>query len=114
MSNLDSTTYDDNDEDKKCHDVSVKSSDEEEAVIKQYKDKINLTSTTDVIQYGVGSQTKVSNFSNEILKQVRTKDMGGAEDILLNLRSDIKSFDENVIKKPLIPFFDNLKKKVTR
>jgi len=67
-----------------------------------------------VIQYGVGSQTKVSNFSNEILKQVRTKDMGGAEDILLNLRSDIKSFDENLNKKPLIPFFDNLKKKVKR
>src|SRR5690606_8060501 len=66
------------------------------------------------IQYGVGSQTKVSNFSNEILKQVRTRDMGGAEDILLNLRADIKSFDENLNKKPLIPFFDNLKKKVKR
>ena len=114
MANLDLTTYDDNDENKKSQDVAVNFSDEEKAVIKQYKDKINLTSTTDVIQYGVGSQTKVSNFSNEILKQVRTKDMGGAEDILLNLRSDIKSFDENLNKKPLIPFFDNLKKKVKR
>lgn len=114
MANLDLTTYDDNGENKKSTDVSVNFSDEDKAAIRQYKDKINLTSTTDVIQYGVGSQTKVSNFSNEILKQVRTKDMGGAEDILLNLRSDIKSFDENLNKKPLIPFFDNLKKKVKR
>jgi uncharacterized protein YaaN involved in tellurite resistance len=32
----------------------------------------------------------------------------------LNLRTDIKSFDEKLNKKPLIPFFDNLKKKVQR
>ncbi|MFD1771879.1 toxic anion resistance protein [Sphingobacterium suaedae] len=113
MANLDLTTYDDNQENKK-NEIAVNFTEEEKALVKQYKDKINLTSTTDVIQYGVGSQVKVSNFSNEILKQVRTKDMGGAEDILVNLRSDIKSFDENLNKKPLIPFFDNMKKKVQR
>ncbi len=91
-----------------------KFSGEDKAIIQQYKDSINLTSTTDIIQYGVKSQTKVSNFSNEILKHVRAKDMGGAEDVLLNLQGDIKSFDENINKKPLIPFFDTLKKKVTR
>src|SRR5690606_7376955 len=112
MANLDITPIDDNQDQNKS--ISVPFTDEEKALIKQYKDKINLTSTTDVIQFGVGSQTKVSNFSNEILKQVRTKDMGGAEDVLLNLRSDIRSFDENVNKKPLIPFFDNMKKKLQR
>ena len=113
MSTIDLTTYDDNTPNK-GQEIQVNFSEEEKAVIKQYKDKINLQSTTDIIQFGVASQTKVSNFSNEILKQVRTKDMGGAEDILLNLRSDIKSFDENLNKKPLIPFFDTLKKKVQR
>src|SRR5690606_37143722 len=113
MSTIDLTTYDDNNSDK-SQDMQVNFSPEEKALIQQYKDKINLNSTTDIIQFGVASQTKVSNFSNEILKQVRTKDMGGAEDILVNLRSDIKSFDENLNKKPLIPFCDNLKKKVKR
>ncbi|GGH21752.1 toxic anion resistance protein [Sphingobacterium alkalisoli] len=112
MATIDLTTYDDNAD--KSNEIQVNFSDEEKALIKQYKDKINLNSTTDIIQFGVSSQTKVSNFSNEILKQVRTKDMGGAEDILLNLRSDIKSFDENLKKKPLIPFFDNMKKKIQR
>ncbi|WP_149913942.1 toxic anion resistance protein [Sphingobacterium cavernae] len=113
MSTIDLTTYDDNTPNNN-QEIQVNFSEEDKAVIKQYKDKINLQSTTDIIQFGVASQTKVSNFSNEILKQVRTKDMGGAEDILLNLRSDIKSFDENLNKKPLIPFFDTLKKKVQR
>lgn len=112
MSTIDLTTYEDSGD--KKGEIQVNFSEEEKAVIKQYKDNINLTSTTDIIQFGVASQTKVSNFSNEILKQVRTKDMGGAEEILLNLRSDIKSFDENLNKKPLIPFFDTLKKKVQR
>lgn len=113
MSTIDLTTYEGSDKDK-SQDLQVNFTPEEKALIQQYKNNINLNSTTDIIQYGVASQTKVSNFSNEILKQVRTKDMGGAEDILLNLRSDIKSFDENVNKKPLIPFFDTLKKKVQR
>ncbi|MBE8719854.1 toxic anion resistance protein [Sphingobacterium pedocola] len=112
MATIDLTTYDDSAD--KNNEIQVNFTDEEKALIKQYKDKINLNSTTDIIQFGVSSQTKVSNFSNEILKQVRTKDMGGAEDILLNLRSDIKSFDENLKKKPLIPFFDNMKKKIQR
>lgn len=113
MSTIDLTSYEGNKEESK-NEIQVNFSPEEQSLIKQYKDKINLTSTTDIIQYGVASQTKVSNFSNEILKQVRTKDMGGAEEILLNLRSDIKSFDENLNKKPLIPFFDTVKKKIQR
>lgn len=112
MGNLDLTTFDDDAGKEK--EPSMELTNEEKALVKQYKDKINLTSTMDVIQFGVGSQTKVSNFSNEILKQVRTKDMGGAEDILLNLRADIKTFDEKLNKKPLIPFFDNVKKKLQR
>jgi len=113
MANLD-LTIPDNQQDGAQKPVPVHFTDEEKAIIRQHKAQINLSSATDVIQYGVGSQTKVSNFSNEILKQVRTKEMGGAEDILLNLRADIKSFDEKVDKKPLLPFFDNIKKKIQR
>lgn len=112
MANLELTEFEDNKDNNK--EVSVNYTSEEKAIIQQHKDKIDLTSATNVIQFGVGSQSKVSNFSNEILKQVRTKDMGGAEDILLNLRDDVKTFDANLNKKPLIPFFDTMKKKLQR
>ena len=114
MANLDLTNLEDNQPAKTPADVQVNFTAEEKALIQQYKEKINLTSTMDIIQFGVGSQSNVSNFSNEILKQVRTKDMGGAEDILVNLRSEIREFDEKVNKKPLIPFFDTIKKKIGR
>lgn len=118
MADLDLTKYNGDHEpqnDKPTNmDMSVNFSDEEKAQIAQYKDKIKLTSTMDIIQFGVGSQSKVGSFSNEILRQVRTKDLGGAEDILINLRTDIRSFDENTRKKPLIPFFDSLKKRISR
>lgn len=112
MAELDLTQYDG--EKDKSMDLSVNLTDEEKALVQQYKEKINLGSSTDIIQFGVGSQSQVSNFSTEILKQVRTKDLGGAEDILINLRSDLKSFDENLNKKPLIPFFDSLKKRIRK
>lgn len=114
MANLDLTNLDDNSNQNKPSEIKVNFTDEEKALIQQYKEKINLKSTTDIIQFGVGPQSNVSNFSNEILKQVRTKDLGGAEDILVNLRSEIRDFDDKVNKKPLIPFFDNLKKKIGR
>ena len=114
MANLDLTKLDDEQNTNKADQVNVEFTAEEKALIQQYKEKINLTSTMDIIQFGVGSQSNVSNFSNEILKQVRTKDLGGAEDVLVGLRSEIKDFDEKVNKKPLIPFFDTIKKKIGR
>ena len=62
MANLDLTNLDSNQPDK-TNEVAVNFSPEEKALIQQYKDKINLTSTTDIIQFGVGSQSNVSNFS---------------------------------------------------
>ena len=95
-------------------DIIVNLTDADKAKIEEYKKQINLNSTTDIIQYGVSSQNKVSQFSSEILKQVKAKDSGEAERILLNLRSDIKDFDQNINKKPLIPIFSSLKKRLAR
>ncbi len=49
---------------------------EEVAKIAEYKKSIDLTNTTQVIQYGSSSQLKASAFATEILKQVQTRDLG--------------------------------------
>lgn len=95
-------------------DIIVNLTEQDKAKVEEYKKQINLNSTTDIIQYGVSSQNKVSQFSSEILKQVKAKDSGDAEKILLDLRSGLKSFDENINKKPLIPIFSSLKKRIAR
>ena len=66
MANLDLTHLNDDQEKNKPAEIPVNFTEEEKALIQQYKDKINLKSTTDIIQFGVGTQSNVSNFSNEI------------------------------------------------
>lgn len=111
MSKINLVPSDGNDSNKE---LSVEFTAEEKKKIEEYKGKINLDSTSDIVQYAVGSQSEVSSFSNEILKKVKTRELSGAENILLDLRSNIKSFDKSTNKKPLIPFFDTLKKKAKR
>ncbi len=111
MSKINLVPSDENDSNKE---LSVEFTAEEKKKIEEYKGKINLDSTSDIVQYAVGSQSEVSSFSNEILKKVKTRELSGAENILLDLRSNIKSFDKSTKKKPLIPFFDSLKKKARR
>lgn len=111
MSKINLVPSNENDSNKE---LSVEFTAEEKKKIEEYKGKINLDSTSDIVQYAVGSQSEVSSFSNEILKKVKTRELSGAENILLDLRSNIKSFDKSTKKKPLIPFFDSLKKKARR
>jgi len=94
--------------------VKVTFSAEEEKKIQEYKNNINLESTSDIIQYGVDSQEKVNSFSTEVLKQVKGKDLNGAEEILFDLQSQIKNFNQKVGKKPLLPFFNSLQQRIKR
>lgn len=94
--------------------VSVDFSPQELKQIESYKGSIDLSNTTQVIQYGAASQLKASAFATEILKQVQTKDLCETTDILVGLKEDVKSFEGIANKKSLFPFFDTLKKKIAR
>lgn len=87
---------------------------EDQKKIEEYKNQIDFSSTTGIVQYGLPSQNKVSAFSDEILKQVKTQDLGSAQDILLELKGNIKNFDEEANKKSFLPFFDSIAKKIRR
>ncbi|MTG98023.1 MULTISPECIES: toxic anion resistance protein [Myroides] len=94
--------------------INVEFTEQEQRQIESYKNSINLANTTQVIQYGAGSQLKSSAFATEILKQVQTKDLGETSNVLVGLRQEIKSFEGIAEKKSLIPFFDSIKKKIGR
>lgn len=87
---------------------------EDQKKIEEFKNQIDFSSTTGIVQYGLASQNKVSAFSDEILKQVKTQDLGSAQDILLELKSNVKNFDEEANKKSIFPFFDSIGKKIRR
>ena len=53
---------------------------EEQKVVDDFAEKIDITSSALVMQYGSGAQKKIANFSDTALANVRTKDLGEVGD----------------------------------
>ena len=71
-----------------------KYTEEEMKVIQEFSEKIDITNTSVVLQYGAGAQKNIAKFSETALDKVRTKDMGAVGDMLTNLVVELKSFNE--------------------
>ena len=69
---------------------------EEKEAIEEFNKKLDITDSTQILQYGVSAQEKISKFSDSILEDVKTKNTGEVGDLLANLVSQIKSFDKDV------------------
>lgn len=67
---------------------------EEQKMVNDFADKIDITNTQLVMQYGAGSQKKIADFSESALNNVRTKDMGEIGQMLASVVSELKEFDE--------------------
>ena len=88
----------------------------EQEAIDEFNQKIDITDSTQILQYGVAVQEKISKFSDSILEDVKTKNTGDTGELLANLVSQIKSFDSDITtggKKGLFAkLFHNVKKEV--
>ena len=71
-------------------------SEEEKAAVDAFAEKIDITDSQIVMQYGAPAQTKVSQFSDTALEKVRTKDLGVVGDDITKLITELKglSIDE--------------------
>ncbi len=67
---------------------------EEQKMVDDFASKIDITNTQLVMQYGAGSQKKIADFSESALNNVRTKDMGEIGQMLANVVTELKEFDE--------------------
>lgn len=81
-------------------------SEEEKKTVDDFAEKIDITQSNTVLQYGSAAQKKVSDFSDTALKNVRTKDLGEVGDLLTNLVTELKNFDTDTTEKK--GFFSNL------
>lgn len=66
---------------------------EEKAEIKKMKESIDFGDTNSILQFGVGAQKEISDFTGELLKKVRTKDSGEVGEILTDLSVQVNSVD---------------------
>ena len=70
-----------------------------------FSEKIDLTNSSQVLQYGASSQKKVADFSTSALESVRTKDLGEVGGMITNLVAELKGFDPNEEAKGIFGFF---------
>lgn len=68
-------------------------SEEELKMVDDFSKQINISNTTGVMNYGVGTQKKLADFSEKAIENVRTKDMGEVGDMITNLVTELKSFE---------------------
>ena len=69
---------------------------EEKDAIEEFNKKIDINDAAQILQYGAAAQEKISQFSDSILEDVKTKNTGEVGDLLADLVSQIKSFDKDV------------------
>ena len=68
---------------------------EEQAMVDQFAEKIDITNSQQVLQYGSACQKKIGDFSEAALSKVATKDLGEVGDMITGLIGELKSFDAN-------------------
>ncbi len=85
-------------------DMSALSEKEQEAV-RAFAEKIDVSNSNLVLQYGAGAQKNIADFSENALASVKTKDMSEVGDMISNLILELKSFDAEEERKGIRGFF---------
>ena len=67
---------------------------EEQQMVNDFAEKIDVENTTQILQYGAGTQKKMADFSDAALANVRTQDLGEVGDLIVNVVGELKGFDE--------------------
>lgn len=86
---------------------------EERKMVDDFAQQIDLNNSNAILQYGVGTQKKMADFSEGALENVRTKDLGEIGDLLSNVVSELKSFEVEEEEKGFLGFFKKTSNKIT-
>jgi len=68
-------------------------SEQERAAVLAFVERIDVSDSETVLKYGNAAQQKISQFSDKILQDVKTKDTGEISDMLTDLVAELKGFD---------------------
>jgi uncharacterized protein YaaN involved in tellurite resistance len=77
-----------------------KFSPKELALAEEFAKKIDLYNSSQVLQFGSSSQKKISEFSDTVLANVKTKDMDEVGNMITGLVGQLKGFSGDAEKKP--------------
>ena len=67
---------------------------EEQKMVNDFAEKIDLTNTQMVLQYGAGSQKKIADFSENALSTIKTKDLDEIGELLTGVVGELRDFEK--------------------
>ena len=79
--------------------------DAEKQMVEDFSQKIDITDSQLVLEYGSAAQKNVAGFSENALASVRNKDLGAIGETLSSLVVELKGFGEEEEKKGIFGFF---------
>lgn len=77
---------------------------EEQNIVKAFASKIDIENTTQILQYGAGTQKKMADFSDAALANVRTQDLGEVGNLITGVVGELQGFDAEK-EKGIFGFF---------
>ena len=86
---------------------------EEQKQISDFAEKIDITNTNMILQFGSAAQKKVADFSESALENVRTKDLGEVGDAISGLVVELKGFDVEEDKGGFLGLFKRASNKIS-
>ncbi len=86
---------------------------EEKKVVDDFANQIDLTKSNQILQYGVGAQKKIADFSESALNNVKTKDLGEIGEMLSGVVTELKSFEVAEEEKGFLGLFKKSTNKLT-
>lgn len=89
----------------KEEELQVVLSPEEQTMVDTFASQIDLNNSQLILQYGAGSQKKIADFSEGALNNVKTKDMGEIGQMLTDVVTELKNFEEDEDTKGFLGFF---------
>lgn len=81
--------------------------------VKAFEAQIDIRNSQAIMNYGVGTQKKLADFSEKAMSDVRSKDMGEVGDMVTSLVTQLKDFDVEEEEKGFMSFFKKGANKVT-
>lgn len=85
---------------------------QEKQQVEQFAKQINFTDSQVIFNYGAGTQKKMAGFSERVLEDVRTKDMGEVGSMITSLVTELKNFDVEEDDGKILGFFKKKKNNI--
>ena len=85
-------------------------SDAERKMVDDFAKQIDINNSEMILYYGAAAQNKMTDFSENTLKTVKTKDLGEIGNVMSDLITELKSIDDSEEEKGF-SFFKKVKNK---